>query len=76
MGPKQTPSKQGNTLFSYFSKSPAANKSSQPNVNGSDVLSQKKSPNKQETPTPVKQAKKEPNDQSNIILITILHHKK
>lgn len=64
MGPKQTPSKQGNTLFSYFSKSPAASKSSQPNVNGSDVLSQKKSPNKQENPTPVKQAKKEPNDQN------------
>ncbi|XP_048728354.2 DNA mismatch repair protein Msh6-like isoform X2 [Ostrea edulis] len=58
MGPKQTPSKQGNTLFAYFSKSPVPTKSSQSNVNGSDVLSQKKSPNKPDGATPAKQPKK------------------
>ncbi|XP_061180194.1 DNA mismatch repair protein Msh6-like isoform X2 [Saccostrea echinata] len=64
MGPKPTPSKKGNTLFSYFTKSPAATKNSQPNLNGSDVLSQKKSPNKPDEATPAKQAKKQAETQS------------
>lgn len=65
MGPKQTPSKPGKTLFSYFTKSPATSKGSQPNTNGSEVLSQKKSPNKSDSATPVKQAKKQSNEHGN-----------
>jgi len=45
MGPKPTPVKTSNTLFSYFTKSPAANKSATPKNNTPDVLSPKKSPN-------------------------------
>ena len=46
MGPKPTPSKQGNTLFSYFNKSPAPSRSQQSQKpNSQDVLSPRKSPN-------------------------------
>ncbi|XP_052086117.1 DNA mismatch repair protein Msh6-like [Mytilus californianus] len=45
MGPKPTPSKQGNTLFSYFSKSPSINKSSGSVSDTSEILSPKRSPN-------------------------------
>ncbi|KAH3713479.1 hypothetical protein DPMN_073272 [Dreissena polymorpha] len=46
MGPKPTPSKQGNTLFSYFSKSPCPPAKEKIENTANDVLSPKKSPNR------------------------------
>lgn len=44
--PKATPSKQKNTLFSYFSKSPAPSNVGATNDTSNDILSPKKSPNR------------------------------
>lgn len=44
--PKATPSKQKNTLFTYFAKSPAPSLNKNEKVKPTDVLSPKKSPNK------------------------------
>jgi len=44
--PKTTPSKQKNTLFSYFAKSPASSQVQQHTDKQADVLSPKKSPNR------------------------------
>ncbi|KAL3892164.1 hypothetical protein ACJMK2_004398 [Sinanodonta woodiana] len=51
MGPKSTPGKQKNTLFSYFNKSPAAQNSIKSETNGNDVLSPKRSPNNKKSPS-------------------------
>ena len=49
--PKITPSKKGNTLFSYFSKSPSVNKNNS-SINSTDeVLSPKRSPNQKDKST-------------------------
>ena len=49
--PKATPAKNGNTLFSYFSKSPSVNKNNS-SINGTDeVLSPKRSPNQKDKST-------------------------
>ncbi|XP_021365348.1 DNA mismatch repair protein Msh6-like isoform X1 [Mizuhopecten yessoensis] len=45
MGPKQTPAKKSNTLFSYFNKSPVVKQSSTPKTDDKDILSPKRSPN-------------------------------
>ncbi|XP_033727077.1 LOW QUALITY PROTEIN: DNA mismatch repair protein Msh6-like [Pecten maximus] len=50
MGPKQTPAKKGNTLFSYFNKSPSVKHASTPKTGDADILSPKRSPN-QKDPT-------------------------
>lgn len=51
MGPKPTPSKQ-NTLFSYFSKSPAVKNTAASQSEAQDVLSPKRSPNQLKKSSP------------------------
>ena len=51
MGPKPTPSKQQNTLFSYFSKSPVIKTDDSCKSGLQDVLSPKRSPNQKSPPS-------------------------
>ena len=51
MGPKPTPSKQQNTLFSYFSKSPVVKNDDSCKSGLQDVLSPKRSPNQKSPPS-------------------------